>query len=214
MGALIVAAMNAMGYDAMGLGTYDLKAPLATVQARFGEADFPILSANVPPGRTLPDVQPYVLRKVGDHTVAIVGVTTSDAGKQLTALGLTPLTPDPIAAVKRAVRRAGRRSDVVLLLSTLQRSAAETLAEAVPGIDAIIGVDRGMLLQPVALPGADGEVVLQASGTEGKYLGVLTLHLDAQGQVTGFDGHVISLTDRYGDDPEIVELIREHARNP
>ena len=211
LGALLVAAMGAMGYDAMGLGSYDLKAPLTTVQSRFEEAGFPILSANVTPGRTLPNVQTYVLKKVGGHTVAIIGVTPVSAGDRLTTLGLAPLSPDPIAAVKRAVKRAGRRADIVLLLSTLQRSSTETLAEAVPGIDVIIGVDRGMQLRPVALPGAEGEVVLHAAGTEGKYLGVLTLHLDAEGQVTEFEGRALSLTDFYGDDPEMIELIREHA---
>lgn len=214
MGALIVAAMDAMGYDAMALGSYDLKAPLTTVQARFQEAEFPILSANVTPGRTLPNVQPYVLRKVGGHTVAIVGLTPTDAGKQLEAWGLAPLAPDPIAAVQRAVRRAGRQADVVLLLSTLERSATETLAGAVSGIDAIIGVDRGMQFQPVALPGAEGEVVLHAAGMAGEYLGVLTLHLDAEGKVTEFEGRALALTDFYADDPGMVELIREHAANP
>jgi 2',3'-cyclic-nucleotide 2'-phosphodiesterase (5'-nucleotidase family) len=214
LGALIVAAMDVMGYDAMALGVYDLQAPLTTVQARFGEAGFPILSANVTPGRTLPNVQPYVLHKVGGHTVAIVGVTPALADRRLTTMGLAPMAPDPIAVVKRAVRRASRRADVVLLLSTLQRSSAETLAEAVPGIDAIIGVERGMQFQAIAVPGAAGEVVLHAAGIEGQYLGVLTLHLDAEGQVTDFDGRARPLYSDYERHPEIVELIREHAANP
>jgi 2',3'-cyclic-nucleotide 2'-phosphodiesterase (5'-nucleotidase family) len=211
---LIVAAMNAMGYDAMGLGGYDLRAPITTVQARFGEAEFPILSANVTPGQALPNVQPYVLRKMGGHTVAVVGMTPVGVGKRLTDLGLASMAPDPIAAVKRAVRRASRRADIVVLLSTLERSAIETVAQAVPEIDAIVGVDRGTQLQPVALIGAGGDVVLHASGTEGKYLGVLELHLDAEGRVTDFDGRAIALTEFYGDDPGIVALIREHAAMP
>jgi 2',3'-cyclic-nucleotide 2'-phosphodiesterase (5'-nucleotidase family) len=212
LGAVLVAAMNQMGYDAMGLDSRDLAAPLTTVQARFEEAEFPIVSANVTQGRTLPNVRPYVLRKVGSHTVALVGVTSVDAGKRLTALGLASLQPDPIAAVKRAVKRASRRADVVVLLSPLQSSATEALVKAIPGIDVVIG--RGMQFRPVALPGAEGEVPFHASGTEGKYLGVLTLQLDAEGQVTGFDGRALALTEHYADDPEMVELIREHARNP
>ncbi len=214
LAAVMVAAMNAMGYDAMALGAHDLKAPLTTVQARFEEAGFPILSANAMTERTLPNVQPYVLHKVGGHTVAIVGLTQADAGRQLTTLGLAPLSPDPIGVVKRAVRQAGRRADVIVLLSALQRSSTETLAETVPGIDVIIGVDRGMQLQPVALPGVEGEVVLHSSGMEGKYLGVLTLHLDAEGKVTEFEGRSLALTDHYPDDPDMIELIREHAANP
>jgi len=212
-GALLVAAMNAMGYDAMALGGYDLRAPLSTLQARYGEAEFSILSANVTPGRTLPNVQPYVLRNVGGHTVAIVGVTSATVEERLAELGLAPLAPDPIAAVERAVRRARRRADLVVLLSTLSRSSAEALVQEVPGIDVIIGEDRPTQFNPITVPGAEGEVVLHSAGDRGEYLGLLTLNLDADGEVTGFEGYAIALTDRYADDPEMIELIREHARN-
>ena len=211
LGASIVASMDAMGYDAMALGYGDLQAPLTTVQARFEEAGFPILSANVTPGRTLPNVQPYLLHEVGGHTVAIVGMTPPAAGERLAELGLAPLSPDPIAVIRRTVRQASRRADVVVLLSTLSRSAAETVAREVPGIDAIVGVNQGAQLKPVAVPGAEGDVVLHSAGTRGEYLGLLTLQLDAEGRVTGFDGFGIALTDRYPRDHGIVELLRKYA---
>ena len=211
LGAVIVAAMDAMGYDAMALGDGDLAAPLTTLQARFEEAGFPILSANVTPGRTLPNVQPYLLHEVGGHTVAIVGMTPPEAGERLVELGLAPMSPDPIAVIQRTVRQARRRADVVVLLSTLSRSSAETLAREVPGIDVMIGMNLGTQFSPVTVPGVEGEVVLQWAGTQGEYLGLLTLQLDAEGRVTGFDGFGIALTDRYPRDPEIVELFREYA---
>jgi 2',3'-cyclic-nucleotide 2'-phosphodiesterase (5'-nucleotidase family) len=212
-GALIVEAMNAMGYDAQALGGRDLEAPLSTVQARFEEADFPILSANVEGGDVLPNMQPYLLRKVGGHTVAIVGATSDMAGRQLEALGHDP-PKDVVAAVGQAVEKARRRADVILVLSNLEQAEAEALAQTVPGIDAIIGMYRGAKLNPVSVPGVEGEVVLHASGRQGQYLGVLTLHLDAQGQVTSYEGRPVALTDVYTDDPEIVQLIGEHAANP
>jgi 2',3'-cyclic-nucleotide 2'-phosphodiesterase (5'-nucleotidase family) len=213
-GALIAAAMNLMGYDAMALGARDLEAPLTTVQARFEEAEFPILSTNVTPGRTLPNVQPFVLREAGGHTIAVIGVTPSAAAERLAELGLAPMSPDPIAVVKRAVKRASRRADVIVLLSTLSRDAVEALVLEVPGIDAIIGLDRGAELKPITVPGAEGEVVLHTAWNRGEYLGWLTLNLDAEGQVTGFDGHAIALTDQFVQHPEIVGLIRDYAKNP
>jgi 2',3'-cyclic-nucleotide 2'-phosphodiesterase (5'-nucleotidase family) len=152
------------------------------------------------------------LRQVDGHTVAIVGVTPATASQRLKELDAGELAPDIIAAVQSSVKRARRDADVILLLSTLQRPSTETLAQAVPGIDAIIGLDRGGQLDPVAIPGADGEVVLHASGTQGERLGVLTLHLDAEGKVTSFDGRTLALTEVYPDDPEIVQIFREHAR--
>jgi len=212
-GALIVAAMNAIGYDALALGGRDLEAPLSTLQSRFEEAGFPILSANVEGGDVLPNVQPYLLHEVGGHRIAIVGATSDTAGARLEELGLDR-PEDVVAAVAQSVKKVQRRADVILVLSNLERSQAEALAQAVPGIDAIIGIYRGLPINPVSVPGAEGEVVLHASGRQGQYLGVLTLHLDAQGQVTGYEGRPVALTDAYADDAEIVRLIREHADKP
>ena len=209
-GALIVAAMNALGYDALALGRRDLEAPLSTIQDRFKEAGFPILSANVEGKDALPNVQPYLLSQIGGHTVAIVGATSETTGPRLEALGLDR-PQDVLAAVGQAVQEARKQADVVVVLSNLERTQVEALAQAVPGIDAIVGVYRGGQRTAVALPGVEGEVAFQASGRQGEYVGVLTLHLDAQGQVTGFEGHFLALTDAYADDPEMIQLIRQYA---
>ena len=209
----IVEAMNAMGYDAMALGGLDLDAPLSTVQARFEEAQFPILSANVEDKDALPNLQPYLLRQVGGHTVAIVGATPGRAGRRFEVLGLD-LPYDPLEGVRRAVEEVQQSADVVLVLSSLESSEIEALVQTVPGIDAIIGVYKGGQRNPVSVPGVETQAVLHASGMLGEYLGVLTLHLDAQGQVTGFEGRSVALTDAYTDDPEMLQLMREHAVTP
>jgi 2',3'-cyclic-nucleotide 2'-phosphodiesterase (5'-nucleotidase family) len=141
-------------------------------------------------------------------------VTPATVGPRLAALGLAPVAPDPVAVIARAVRQARRRADVVVLLSTLSRASVETVAQEVPGIDVIVGVDKGVQLLPVEVSGADGKVVLHAAGTRGEYLGFLRLELDAQSEVTGFEGYAIALTDRFARDPEMVELIREHVAQP
>ena len=158
-------------------------------------------------------MQPYVLREVGGHRVAIVGATSETAGQRLETFGLDR-PEDVLAAVGQAVKEAQRRADVVVVLSNLEQSEVEALAQMVPGIDAIIGVYRGGQLGPVALPGVEGEVVFQASGTRGEYLGVLTLHLDAQGKVVSFEGRPLALSDAYTDDPEMLQLFREYATEP
>lgn len=213
-GALLVETMNAMGYDAIALGERELYAPLAAVQARLQEIQFPILSANVDADGVLNHVQPYLLREVGGHKVAIIGVTSETAAQRLESLGLDLTVQEPIAAVGRAVGEAGKHTDIVILLSTVDRSVAEALAQAVPGIDAIVGLNEGGQRDPVAIPGAEGQVILHASGVQGEYLGVLTLCFDAQGQVTSFEGSSLALTDRYVDDPQIVEIFHRYASKP
>lgn len=213
-GALLVEMMNVMGYDAIALGERELYAPLVAVQTRLQEIQFPILSANVDAAGVLTHVQPYLLREVGGHPVAIVGVTSMVAAQRLEALGLDLTVQEPIAAVGRAVDEAGKQADIIILLSNVDRSVAKALAQGVPGIDAIIGLSGGGQLDPVAIPGAEGQVVLHASGVQGEYLGMLTLFFDAQGQVTSFEGRLLALTDRYPDDPQVVEIIRRYASKP
>jgi len=213
-GALLVEAMNAMSYDAIALGEREVYAPLATVKARFQEAQFAILSANVDAAGALSNVRPYLLRQAGGHTVAIVGVTSEMAAQRFEALGLYLTVQDPIAAVSQAVGEAGKHADIVILLSNVDRPSTEALARAVPGIDAIVGIYDGEQREPVAVPGAEGQVILHASGVQGEYLGVLTLHFDGQGQVTSFEGRLLALTDRYADDPQMVELFRRYASKP
>jgi 2',3'-cyclic-nucleotide 2'-phosphodiesterase (5'-nucleotidase family) len=210
-GALFVETMNAMGYEAIALGERELYAPFSTVQARLREVQFPILSANVDATGVLSNVQPYLLRQAGEHTVAIVGVTSNVATKRLEALGLDLTVQDPVAAVGAAVSEAVKQADIVILLSNLDRSSTEAVAQAVPGIDAIVGLYDGEQREPVALPGAEGQVILHASAAQGQYLGVLTLQFDERGQVVSYAGRLLALTDRYADDPQIVEIFHRYA---
>ena len=210
-GAWVIEAMNTMGYDALAVGNRELQAPLVVVQARFGEARFPILSANVKNDGALPGVQPYMLHQVAGHTIAIIGVTSPQTEQRLADLGLDPAVQDPIDAVRQVVDEVSKTADIVILLSNLDRPATEALAQAIPGIDAIVGIFAGVQRDPLAIPGAKDQVVLHASGMAGEYLGLLILHVDARGQVTSFDGRALALTDWYADDPQMVEMIRRYA---
>ena len=211
-GAIVVEAMNAMRYDAMALGRRDLEAPAAVVRARFEEAQFPILSANVDPAGLLPNVQPYLLRQVDGHTIAIIGATSETVERRFQALGVDLTVENAVDSVQRAAGEVRGKADIIIVLSNLQREESERLAQAVPGIDVVVDVYRGSWFAPSAVEGVEGQVVLHASGTLGEYLGVLSVHFDAQGQVVSFEGYASPLTLEYGDDLEIVEIMRKHAR--
>ncbi len=210
-GALPVAAMNAMGYDAMALGARGLAINLGVVQQRLQEAAFPVLSANVGPAGALPNVQPHLLRLLEGHSVAIVGVTAPAAAARAQSLGLALTVGDAAAALQRTLAEIGGQAEVVIVLSNLDQPANEALAREVPGLDAIIGVADGRLVQPAAVQGPQGQVVLHASYVQGEYLGLLTLQLDAQGRVATFSGQALALDPQYADDPEIAAMMQTHG---
>jgi 2',3'-cyclic-nucleotide 2'-phosphodiesterase (5'-nucleotidase family) len=209
---LIVRAMNAMGYDALALGPMDV-APLPLMQARFQEADFAILSANVGTEGVLPNVQPYLIEEIGGHTVAIIGATNERIGQQgFQESGLSLSVESAVVAVRRAVQEVTKQANVVVVLSNLGGRANETLAQEIPGIDAIIGAFGGRQNKEVA--GPEGLVVLRAAGTRGEWLGVLTPRFDDGGRVAAFDAWQVALTPDYADDPDIARMIRELTAGP
>jgi len=214
-GVLLIEAMNAMGYDAMALGGRDLDAPTSTVQARFEGAHFSLLSANVESGGALLNILPYLLRQADGHTIAIIGATSEAVEQRSQTLGIDLAVENAVEAVQRAVEEVQDRADIIVVLSNLEREKNELLAQTVSSIDVIIGVYRGWPLTPSTIARTGGQVILHASGTQGEYLGVLSLHFDAQGQVASFEGYTAALTaEDYADDPEMTQIMREYARKP
>ena len=213
-GALPVAAMNAMRYDAMALGERDLATELGIIQARFQEATFPILAANVGPAGTLPNVQPYLLRSLEGHSVAVIGLTAPSAATRAKTLGLALSMEDAATALRRTLGEIGGQAEVVIVLSNLDQQTNETLAQQVPGIDAIIGMASGRQMDPKAIVGPEGQVVLHASYVQGEYLGFLTLGFDSAGHVAQFSGRALPLDPSYADDPEVAAMMRSYGVKP
>jgi len=213
-GALPVEAMNAMQYDAMALGEMDLAASSEVVRARFGEASFPILSANVGPAGALPNVQPYVLRSLDGHRVAVIGVTGDIPAARLQTLGISLTVESAQEAVRRAVEEVRSQAEVIILLSNLPRTENAKLAQEVAGLDVVIGAYGGETVKPQTVEGPEGTVILCAAGPQGKSLGMLTVHLDAQGRVVTFTGQSYSLTPQYADDPEMVQIMGKYKVKP
>lgn len=211
--SLLVAAMNAMHYQAMALGELDLSAPIADLQACLQEASFPILSANVGPAGLLP-VEPYVVVQASGHTVALVGVTSPGARQQGPILGTSLTIDDPVRAIQRTVQELQGQAEVIVVLSDLDGALNNRLASEVAGIDAILGLHGGGYSPASAVQGPAGTVVLQAPGKEGQGLGVLTLHFDAGGQVVDYQGEIRLLTPDYADDPAMLDLMRRYGAQP
>jgi len=153
----VLAAMNAIGYDAMAAGNHDFNFGLETLWRLKEQAQFPWLAANV--SSTYYDsrrrFEPYVIREVAGVRVAILGM-------------VTPVVPSwevpahyrgyrfrhVVETAREYVPKLRARADVVLVIvhSGLGRDptsgestpglpgedAVWELAEKVPGIDAIV----------------------------------------------------------------------------
>jgi 2',3'-cyclic-nucleotide 2'-phosphodiesterase (5'-nucleotidase family) len=120
-GAVIVAAYNALGYDAVNLSYRDFHLGKAATLAVLKDAKFAVVSANLLADKSgEPLFRPYLVKKVGDTRVALIGVTAVPAGldflphfkEQLAGVRIQP----PVEALAKWLPRAKAESDRVILL--------------------------------------------------------------------------------------------------
>jgi 5'-nucleotidase / UDP-sugar diphosphatase len=136
-----ILGMNLIGYNAMALGNHEFDVSQQSMLDRKKDAAFPFLSANTyvkATGKRL--VDPYVIVKLPGANVAVIGLTTIETPTAVMPANVASLEfRDPAAEVKALLPEVRAKSDFVIVLSHLGLSEDKKLADAVPGIDLIIG---------------------------------------------------------------------------
>lgn len=206
-GRIIVEAMNLLGYDAMVLGDLDFGLGLDALRQRIEEAKFPILSANaVISGTNRLFATPYVVKELGEHKVAIIGLTNEEAAP---ATGGAIVARNPREELQHLMDEISKQADVIIVLSHLGTEMDIQLATQVKGIDLIVGGKSRDVLDPPLWIEGNGTVIAQA-GSQGQRIGVVTLKIDSQGKVVSYQGQVVLLTDEFADDPEMRAFLDQY----
>lgn len=206
-GKAIVEAMNHLGYDAMALGDQDFRLGLDVLRQRMEEAGFPILSANVViAGTEQLFTTPYVIKKIGDHKAAIIGLTNQEAAQ---AAGGTIAVLSPLEALEHFMDEVSKEADIIIVLSHLGMEVDLQLASEVKGIDLIVGGQSRDILNPPLWNEASGTVIAQA-GYQGRWIGIVSLDIDSQGTVASYKGEVVVLGEDFADDPEMIALLGQY----
>jgi 2',3'-cyclic-nucleotide 2'-phosphodiesterase (5'-nucleotidase family) len=203
-----IEAMNMMGYDAMALGEGDLAAlGLSILQQRIQEANFPVLSANAVLAATTERlVEPYLIREMGGHRVAIIGLTGPLTTTEVIIL-------DPLETTKQMVAELKGHADVILLLSHAGLSTNHRIINAVPEIAFVIsGGGKGVTPSPLLT--ADGRMTLHpdspTAGHAGRYIGAGRWTFGISGQLTDYDWRQLALDPTITDDPQLASWAQNH----
>jgi 5'-nucleotidase len=201
-----VTVMNMMGYDAMTLGPADLALGLDVLRQRVAEAEFAVLSANAVVLVTEELVAtPYVLRRLGDHQVAIVGLS---GGGETSEIGLL----DPVEAAEATVAEVASQADVIILLSHAGALTDQRIAETVPGIDLIISGGQREFASPWRSE-KTGTLVAHADqaskGHAGRVLGIARLTFDGAGQLIQQTWEGLNLSPEIADDPAMTTWVQQ-----
>lgn len=210
-GAVIVAGMNLMGYDAMALGPIELTLGPETLRQRMEEAEFPVLSANV----VLSDTdellaEPYAILQIGDHRVAVIGLTRVPAGP---VSGFS--VSDPQQAAARYVAEVATQADTVFLLTNLEYRAGLALAGIVPDIDLLIAALPRQLPGEAVRPSGGGALVVTAEQPlprhSGRRVGRLAVTLNSDGSLLRESWSSVAMDGSFADDVAMQRLL-EGAR--
>lgn len=222
-GAVEVAVQNAQGCEAMAPGNHEFNHGPETLARFAAAARFPLLSANID-AREEPALagrlRPFASFERGGGRVVVIGVTTPDT-PAVSSPGPRLRFTDPAEAAARAIAEARRDGPaMVVVLSHLGLPADVRLAQAVPGVDVIVGGHSHTLLAelpgalgpaPTLVDGPDRAVRIVQAGALGRYLGRLDLDLAADGRVVAHAGGVREMTTDLAEDPRVAGIVAGFA---
>ena len=116
----VVAAMNALGYDALAVGNHEFDAGRESLESAIAAAHFPFLAANVVDTRTgRPAFGTSLVREFEGARIGIIGLTTPAAPMLMDSVlcaGLTFLDPLEVARTEIARLRGAERCQAVIAL--------------------------------------------------------------------------------------------------
>jgi 5'-nucleotidase/UDP-sugar diphosphatase len=182
--------MNMMGFDAMTLGNHEFDKPREVLLKQKEWAEFPFLSANVvkkDTGETL--VEPYIIKEFDGLKVAILGLTTEESPILVTPDHVADLEfKNPIDVAKELVPKLRKEADIVIALTHLglkggygyggfEAPGDVQLAEAVQGIDAIVGGHSHTEMTEAEMV---GDTLIVQAGSNGLYVGRIDLTVDSE----------------------------------
>lgn len=202
-GELIMTLMNMMGYDAAGVGNYELFFGVASVRKLAGSGEFPLLSAWAQAVDGSLALKPWTRLEAGGVSAAVIAVADSATG-YVPAVGreYAYRVIQPEAALREHLPAMAGAADYVIVLSRLPVERNRRLLEEFPAIDLIVqGNGNAELSRPEVTP--DGVIV--CPGGRGKLTGIVTIGREGSA-VKVLSSELIPLLD-VPIDPEAEKLI-------
>jgi 2',3'-cyclic-nucleotide 2'-phosphodiesterase/3'-nucleotidase len=214
----IIAAMNALGYDAMAIGNHDFNFGMDHLRKIRREAQFRILAANVTGGNPNTDepFSAHVVREVAGVRVAVVGFVTPgvlhwEMPENYRGFRFHSI----VETAAMVIPKVRAKADLVVVISHsgLGRDPADApdensmaqVAEQVPGIDVILFGHTHREVPEKILNG----VLLSQPKFWGQSLSEVEIALERQAggwRVTSKKSRIIPVTDAVPPAPDVLKL--------
>lgn len=209
-GRLLAEAYNQLGYDVIALGGMDFRMGLDVLREQIQAADYAVLSANTLDPQTKELLtEPYTIVERAGRRIALVGLTDAKTVSDATG-GQVPVL-EPVEQLIDIVDEIHDQVDVIVVLSHLGFMFDINLQKVAPEIDVVVsGRDKEVYDPPLTSAGP----IIVSAGSRGEFVGRLDLHLNAQGDIESFDGHMQLLGDDVADDPEMRQWMAQSGLVP
>lgn len=211
--------MNTIGFDAMAVGNHEFDDGDEGLAKLANGVDFPVISGNIDVSQSnllAGIVDNHVVLEVGGQRIGIISALAAD----------TPETSSPSDSVIFTNEIESLQADVdaltddgvnmIIALNHVGVNMDMAIAEAVDGIDAVVGGHSHTLMSntdedAMSYPTMVGNVPVVQAYAYSKYVGHLTLVFDDAGNVTSATGDTILLDASVAEDEAIATRVTELA---
>ena len=214
-GVSMVKAMNAIGYDAMAPGNWEFFYSKDHLLDLVDQAEFPVIAFNVTDREwDEPVFEPYVIKELGDVSVAIVGLTYPWTA-------LTSAVRGSAQHWKFGIREEAARElieeirdehdpDLVLVVSHGGFGLDQKFAKRVDGIDVLFsGHTHDAVFEPVVW----NDTIVYQAGAHGKYVSKLDVRVEDK-KLVSFSYELVRVQQSELEPDPAIEAIVEAAYAP
>lgn len=205
--------MNELGYDAMTFGNHEFDKGPKTLSEFVKQAKFPFVSANLDfstepalsgmahsdignPGEA-GQIYPSIIKEIGGEQVGIIGLTTPES-TALSSPGENIKFADEVQSAQQQVDALEAKGiNKIIALTHLGYTVDQKLADAVKGIDIIVGGHSHTQLDDAEVHHADGEpTLIVQTGEYDEHLGQLDVTFNEDGVLTAWKDKLIALDEQ------------------
>ena len=211
--------MNQIGFDAMAVGNHEFDDGDEGLAKLADGVDFPVISGNIDVSASnvlAGKIDDHLILEVGGKKIGIISALAVDTA-ETAAPSDAVIFSDEIESLQAdadALTAAG--VDIIIALNHVGVKGDMAIAEAVTGIDAVVGGHSHTLFSnteegAMAYPTMVGNVPVVQAYAYSKYVGHLELMFDDAGNVTSATGDTIVLDASVAEDEAIVARVAELA---
>jgi 2',3'-cyclic-nucleotide 2'-phosphodiesterase (5'-nucleotidase family)/predicted extracellular nuclease len=227
--------MNLAGYDAMTFGNHEFDKGPSVLADFIKKAEFPFVSSNIDftndpslsglyrneigkPGEKAA-IYPAIIKEVNGQKIGIFGLTTPDT-VALSSPGDHIVFRNQVASANATVEMlAGEGVNKIIAVSHLGHTVDLELANAVQGIDIIVGGhSHTKLSAPVVVNDQAEPTLIVQTGEYNQSLGELDATFNEEGVLQSWEGSLLNLDQKdasgayvYPDDPEAAAILSEYS---